>query len=290
MMKVHDHPVEHQHQMEQEQQSAPMIALDIEFFARDDSTTIQPLTVVAKHQIREDHRESFILWCREISALARGFRGYISAEVIKPMSSSESHEYLTIFRFDNYAHLRVWMNSTERADMYERVLEISEHPSVYSFHFLEHWFPSDHTTPKEEGGGPPRKYKMVLVTTVIIYSLNCWVPIVTKMVAPSVNTYLRGFFNTLIIVIIAAYTIFPVVTRLLAFWLVPGAIYTEVLRELVPSSVVCKLWPSNQSKEATTHSHDDSIETVVPTGLVGAEVEVVDVDREENSNAEELPV
>lgn len=271
-MKVHQHRVEQQ----KEQQSASMIALDSEF--PKDSSKLQPLTIVAKHRVREDHSEIFILWCREMSALARDFRGYLSSEVIKPLSP-DSEEYITIFRFGNYAHLQVWMHSKERAGMYERVDEFSDHASIYSFHFLEHWFPSDDVTPKEKGGGPPRKYKMVLVTTTIIYSQNLWVPKVMLLLAPNMNWYARGFLNTFFIVIIAAYMLFPVVTRLLAFWLVPGAVYTDVLRELVPSWCVFKSRSRQSEEEAETDDSD--------TGVVGA---VVNVDSEEKANSQELPV
>lgn len=235
----------------------------------------QPLTVFAKHRVRRDKQEIFANWCREINALVRNFEGYISTEVIRPTclesssSSLESEENISIFRYDNYANLEAWMKSKERQSMLDRVQEFSDDVSTYSYHSLEHWFPSDAVTPKRKGGHPPPKYKMWAVTMLIIYSQTLWVPKMTMKIAPNLDPNMLGFIHTFIIVTLSTYMFFPIVTRLLAFWLVPSANYIEKVLELVPSIFKSR----GQRQEAAT----DGSERTVTKGTT-----VVDTKKEKN--------
>lgn len=150
----------------------------------------QPLTVMVKHYLRPDKLDAFSQWCRQMQKLSRRFEGYIDTEIIRPTCVDESDEYVAIFRYGNYQHLRAWMESTERKTMIDRITEFSSANSVvYAFHSLEHWFSASndkdgeennpsHTSDKKNkaGGGPPPKYKMVVVTTAVIYTQTLWVP------------------------------------------------------------------------------------------------------------------
>lgn len=205
----------------------------------------KPLTVMAKHHVRPDKLHVFADWCREMQQRSRTFAGYIDTELIRP-TCIESDEYVAIFRYDNYEHLKTWMESKERKEMIERVPEFSSTNSVvYAYHSLEHWFSSSgdeegsHNTglnATKPAAGPPPKYKMVVVTTAIIYTQTLWVPKVLNRILGDANLHpdVMGLLTVMCIVCLATYVLFPIVTRLLAFWLFPTANYRDKLRELVP--------------------------------------------------------
>ena len=93
---------------------------------------------------------------------------------------------------------------------------------------------TDAATPT--GGGPPPKYKMVVVTTAVIYTQTLWVPKVLGELLKDANLHpdVMGLLVVFCIVSLATYVLFPIVTRLAAFWLFPAANYREKLMELVP--------------------------------------------------------
>ena len=208
------------------------------------SDSHQPVTVLAKHHVRPDKLEVFQQWSREMEAKCSSFQGYIDTEIIRPTCIESDDEYVVIFRFDNYTHLQAWMNSTERKRMIDRISEFASSKSqCYSYHSLEHWFAAADddddtaalttTTTGKSGGGPPARYKMVFVVTGVIYAQTLFVPNIMNQVAPKVDPDVKGFLVTLVIVTLSTYIFFPIVTRLLAFWLFPTAKYTDKLLELV---------------------------------------------------------
>ena len=205
----------------------------------DDSD--QPLTVFVRHNVLPGQEKAFERWCTEINLLAQRYDGFIGSEVIKPVchdvrdESLESDEYISIVRFQNYTKLKKWMDSNDRKGMLNRTSEFSNRKSIYSYHSVEHWFPSNGTTASKLSGGPPPKWKMSIFVTLIIYAQTLWIPKVTKKIVPKLNMYWAGLINTFFIVVLVTYALFPICTRLMAFWLFPEAKYRDKLRELIPN-------------------------------------------------------
>jgi antibiotic biosynthesis monooxygenase (ABM) superfamily enzyme len=78
---------------------------------------------------------------------------------------------------------------------------------------------------------------MFVLTLVVIYTQSLWVRKVTIRIfpnGPKDHFYGYQFFNMLIIVTLATFVLFPVVTRLLSFWLTPGVNYKAKVMELAP--------------------------------------------------------
>jgi uncharacterized protein len=220
----------------------------------DDSD--QPLTVFVRHNVLRGQETAFERWCNEINLLAQKYDGFISTEVIKPVCTdehdeenkncnptSDTDEYISIVRFQNYTKLKKWMDSEERKGMLNRTGEFSNRKSVYSYHSVEHWFPA--SPGKAAGGakppGPPPKWKMTIFVTIVIYSQTVWIQKYMKKKLPNVDRRWLVLLNTLIVVTIVTYIMFPICTRLAAFWLFPEAKYTEKLLELVPEFIQKKL-------------------------------------------------
>jgi uncharacterized protein len=220
----------------------------------DDSE--QPLTVIVRHHVLRSKHDEFAKWCGDINLLVQKNDGFVSTEVIKPVCtdssdefnlacelnpSRESDEYITIVRFQSNAKLKQWMDSDARKGMLTRTDEFSKRESLYTYHSIEHWFPSimHGTNPSGDvnakKGGPPPKWKMCIFVTIVIYLQTLWIPKVTKRAIPKLtNTYWIGLINTFCIVVLVTYILFPICTRLVGFWLFPNEKYFDKLYELVP--------------------------------------------------------
>ena len=227
----------------------------------------KPLTVFAKVQVRPEKTDVFESWFHEISRLQCSFEGYLASELIRP-TCVESDEFISIFRYDSYNHLQAWMTSDERQAMIERIPEFSdEEVHIFSYHSLEHWY-----VPHEggvDGGkstgkpvGPPAAYKMWIVTTAVIYSQTQWVPKVLHRIFPKLDPHAFEFLVVLVIVTVAQFVVFPILTRLLAFWLFPNANYLDKLRELVPRFLLndsTTKGKTNRTVSDTVHDSDPTI-------------------------------
>ena len=233
-----------------------------------------PVTVMVKHKVRPDKLTVFAEWIQEIVRLSHPFPGYLNTEVIRPTDAEEVnssyHEYVAIFRYDTYEHLQGWMNSSERQDMIDRIPEFSANTSVvYKYHSLEHWFTagnnnngsssqqdsSDSAGASSSSAPPPPRYKMVVVTTAVIYSQTLWIP--EQMAQLNLHPDVLGLLTTFAIVLVATYVLFPIVTRLLGFWLFPTRNYGEMLLELVPSF----LWKRQQQQQQDGSEESNSPHT-----------------------------
>ena len=231
----------------------------------------QPLTVLVYQSVRRDKRHIFAQWCHDINILAQNFEGFISTEVIRPTNEAstdsnaittitnqkEVDEYIAIVRFDNYSNLERWMTSSERTCMMERVDEFSDQVPVFSYNSIEHWFTSADSTithgrstshrTGHPSNGPPPRYKMWLVTCVVIYGQVLWIPEFTGLILPvtEMDPNILKLINTVLTVTLSTFLFFPIVTRLLSFWLFPQRNYMEQLLELLPfRRTVSNLWSS----------------------------------------------
>lgn len=257
----------------------------------DDSQ--QPLTVFVKHNVLRTKHAEFEAWCNEINALAQTYDGFISTEVIKPVCNtdirsdeysektrkrnSESDEYISIVRFQNYTLLKKWIDSDDRRGMLQRTNEFSNTKSVYTYHSLEHWFPSNINgtnggntltgSKTERPPGPPPKWKMLLFTTIVIYIQTLWIPKVTNRIFPNLkkNAYTAGLLNTFLIVSFVTYIGFPIFTRLAAFWLFPHENYINKLKELIPKQPE---WYHKYQSKKKNQKRTKTSETIVDNANV----------------------
>ena len=186
----------------------------------------RPLTVFARHNIIPGREKDFEQWVKEMASLQHGLPGYLSSELIRPTGNSQ--EYVSIFRYDNYAHLEEWMNTSKRAEMVERANAFSTKPIQLSYHSLEYWFVSE---PSQKAQLPPPRWKMMIVTFLTIWAQLQFVPDLVGL-WKELPFKVAEALTTLIIVILTTYLWFPILTRVLAFWLFPDQDYLEQLYAL----------------------------------------------------------
>lgn len=177
------------------------------------------VTVFAKHKVIRGKEAAFQQWVREINTVISKFEGYQGAETVRP-TSCESNEYASIFRFDNFEHLQVWMDSEERQPFLERTNEFDERPVETSYNSLEYLFVPDQTdgTPAPAA---PSKEKMVAVTFLLI-----WLQV--HFLGPAfgglhIAPLLAEALTVLTVAILTTYFLMPITTKyLLSWWLFPN--------------------------------------------------------------------
>ena len=117
-----------------------------------------PITTILKIKCQEGFKEECLQWMLETASIASTFDGLIEKNVC--VSAENEPEFLNIFTFINHESLQVWENSTERsiqAEKGKRFIKTVKRKSQLAG--LEFLFPSVK---------PPRRWKIVVVTTCII--------------------------------------------------------------------------------------------------------------------------
>ena len=132
---------------------------------KTESETDGPVTISIARRIVAGRESDYEQWIKGITAEALNFPGHMGVNVLRP--TSPSREYVTIFRFDNYQHMKAWENSPIRSQWLNQLEDITEGTErVQKGTGLEFWFslPELPTT-------RPSPHKMVLVLVVIVSGL-----------------------------------------------------------------------------------------------------------------------
>ncbi len=132
--------------------------------------------------------------------------------VIRPVG--KDHEYVTIFRFDSYEHLRTWQESDIRRQLLKKAESFRESEPTYHLESgLEYWF-----LPHDLPDAPPR-WKMAVVTVLGVWPVSMLVPKVLAPLAAYVPSFSRALFIAIGIVILLTWVVMPVLVKLLNPWL-----------------------------------------------------------------------
>ena len=171
-----------------------------------------PLTVVVTWRVRKGCEREFEAWRREISAAALEFPGHLGVNVLLP--GAGEREYVVIFRFDTYGHLRAWQESAIRRDLLKKAEPFRESEPSYRLESgLEYWF-----APSSPPASPPR-WKMALVTVLGVYPLSVLVPWLLGRLSGNPPPWLMALFVAIGIVILLTWAVMPVLVRMFRPWL-----------------------------------------------------------------------
>jgi len=171
-----------------------------------------PLTVVVTWRVKPGREGEFEAWRRVISAAALEFPGHLGINVIRP--GVTPGEYVVIFRFDTYEHLRAWQESDIRRELLKKAEPFREREPSYRLESgLEFWF-----APPGVPASPPR-WKMALVTVVGVWPASLLVPWLLHPVTGSLVLPLRALLTAVGIVILLTWAIMPLLVRILRPWL-----------------------------------------------------------------------
>ena len=181
--------------------------------AADDHAETGPLAVIATRRVRAGHEATYEAWLSEIHAEARGFAGYLGAQVVRPAPGAE-REYAHILRFASLAALRDWEDSASRRAWLSR---LPAHAVESEAHIerrggMELWLSPD-------PAAAPVRWRMALLVITVVYALILILSPIVNVVTGDAPFHLRLFLTVTIEVFFMTYVLMPRLTRLLDGWL-----------------------------------------------------------------------
>ncbi|MDB9529298.1 antibiotic biosynthesis monooxygenase [Oscillatoria sp. CS-180] len=179
---------------------------------------IQPVTAVISQQVKHNREADYERWTQRISATARQFPGHCGVTVIRPEAGICS-EYVTILKFDCYAHLKGWLDSKERQRCLEEAKPLIANTStVQILTGFETWF----TLPNRKRQPAPPRYKMAILTTLAVFgAVNLLNPLLLPLFS-GLPRLLSSLIITYLVVLLLTYVVMPRLTKLFYRWLYPA--------------------------------------------------------------------
>lgn len=175
-------------------------------------------TVVITHRVRSDRHAEYERWLDEIAPLCRASPGHLDWHIVRPIPGV-TETYTVIVRFDTTEHLKVWMESSVRQRMIEKVQPIFVGADDFFVSSgLDFWF-----TPAGARARVPVRWKQYLITWSAIYPLALGVPL---LVVPALRAFgvaahpaITTLVVTAVVVCLMVYVVMPRYTRLARRWL-----------------------------------------------------------------------
>jgi len=179
----------------------------------------ESVTVITSRRVKPGCVDAYESWLEGIGQAATRYPGLIGRRITRPTDPARD-DYVVVFKFDNYPHLRAWTESAERKQWLEaaRPLVVDELKETVLTGF-ERWF----TLSSAPNLPPPPRYKMAVVTLLAIYPLSLGLG---QLLAPALAPLpvpLRGLAVSVLLIALMTWVVMPRVTRLFKFWLFPGA-------------------------------------------------------------------
>jgi uncharacterized protein len=176
------------------------------------------VTVCISVKVKQGYETDLEGWLEGVGRAASQFAGHQGLTALRP-SASAAADYVYIFRFDTYTHLKHWEDSEERRLWVERLQHLTEGEARKQVRTgLEYWFtlPGTATTP------PPPRYKMVIITLLAIYPLSTVLSLLLTSFLGFLPPLVRGLPVSVMLVLLMTYAVMPIMTRLFARWLFPS--------------------------------------------------------------------
>ncbi|WP_067987038.1 antibiotic biosynthesis monooxygenase [Neptuniibacter pectenicola] len=174
-----------------------------------------PITVSISRKVKLGSEAEYENWVSGVINAASSYPGHLGTNVLRP-SQATNHEYVIIYRFDNYANCQHWEQSETRSEWLAKLESLVEGEAVTKRGTgLEFWF----DLPELPTQKHPSPHKMALILIIVVYVL---VVAINLAFAPILEP-MSFWFKTLTIVVaqvlLMTYVVMPRVTRLLKSWL-----------------------------------------------------------------------
>jgi hypothetical protein len=175
----------------------------------------EPVTVVFSWRAKPGKEREFSGWAKALTSVATRFAGSLGATVIHEVGSRDFH---IVEQFVNRAALQRWLDSRERAQLYEQVRDIAEaRTAVQQRTGLETWF----HVPSHAGETmrPPPRWKQWLVSLIAVYPIVLLFQMYVFPLVADWPLWARAASFPLVILTLMTYVVMPIATRLLNRWL-----------------------------------------------------------------------
>jgi len=173
------------------------------------------ITVAISHYVKQGKEHEFETALKRVIAQAQIFEGHEGIQIIQPNNKTEN-EYLLLVRFDNEANYKRWKNSDVRKSWSAELQSyIHKESQIRHQEGLEFWF----SLPKTPTPVPPAKWKMAVLTWLVIYPLILIFSTLAGMYLTFLHPFLRMLVVSMLLVSAMTYFIMPNVTKVFAKWI-----------------------------------------------------------------------
>ncbi len=178
------------------------------------------VTAVISHEVRPEQERAFVRWQEKVLTAQRKFPGFMGSELFRPVKGVQDN-WVAVFRFDSRQHLDEWLESTARRRLLDEGRDFFVSYDVRKVgSAFGGWFRFDQG-PEE---GVPSNWKQAMSVVLALYPT---VKVLNLTVGPQLDAlgvpgYLGLFISNVLSVCFLTWVLMPLVTRALAFWLVPS--------------------------------------------------------------------
>ena len=180
--------------------------------------TEQTATVVITHHVKEQFKNNYEAWLKEIIPVSKSYAGHLGVSIVHPVPGA-TVTYTVIIRFDTRKNLLTWMESDDRKRLIEKVNPyLVEDDKFFVRSGLDFWF-----TPEEAKAKLPTKWKQFLVTWSAIFPLVLAMSALIDRLITNLSITLSHPFKvlslTFLVVLMMVYVVMPRYTKLVHKWL-----------------------------------------------------------------------
>ena len=170
------------------------------------------VTAVMTQRVPSEHHEAFRRAHVEVTAVMRGFDGFLSCDLAEPIPGVQD-DHVVVFAFESRADLDRWLGSSERREVLELIEPLIEGERTLNVvGGFAGWFDFDGTTQ------PPR-WKQAVAVLVALFPTTLALGFLQRNLAPGVPWVPALFVSNVLGIAALTWLLMPLVTGWLSRWL-----------------------------------------------------------------------
>lgn len=176
-----------------------------------------PITIAISRKVKPGREADYESWIKEVIKVAATFPGYLGGDILKPARETGG-EYVSIYRFDSYGHAREFNDSSQRAELLEKLQTqdiVEGEPEIKHVTGLEAWF----ELPEVPATATPSPHRMAIILVGVVFLLVLGITYILGPYIQSFPTPVRILILVILQVLLMTYVVMPRVTRAFKNWL-----------------------------------------------------------------------
>jgi len=171
--------------------------------------------IAVSHYVIKTKEKDFHKALLGVIEKAKSFQGYQEIKSLK-LEDNDNLEFLLLAKFDNETNYKAWEDSDTRKNWSNELKKfVTKQSKVRHQEGLEFWF----DLPKQPNTIVPTKWKMGLVTWLVIFPLILILTSLANKYLTFLHPNLKMLFVSLILVSFMTYFLMPKITKVFAFWI-----------------------------------------------------------------------
>ncbi|MCD8138679.1 MAG: antibiotic biosynthesis monooxygenase [Planctomycetaceae bacterium] len=178
------------------------------------------VSFIIKHKVKPGRHDDYEAWLHKTINVAAQQPGHMGAHVAKPVDGDDTYQIAV--RFANRAEAEHWMQSPERKQLIDEVMDLIQEPETLDIRSgIDYWF----TAATRNHVSPPR-WKQWLLTLSAVWPLSMLLPwILDRLYAavPQLGVFgVRHLIQGMCLVFLLTYVVMPPYTKAVSKWLSRG--------------------------------------------------------------------